>query len=184
LIVSSQNTLLSDFSGLQDGDHLRLSWTIKAGQTCNGTTIEKLRTDGRFVAIGEIPGVCGDINFPVSYSFTDSFPDFNSNNVYRLELGFQGYSDTLTLAHSPLVSLSSLAYPNPFSNQLLIRFRNPGQIEASVMLIDPHGRLIKQRITRAETVTFSMQEESTGVYYYVIRLGREQYSGSVLHSSP
>lgn len=177
---AQSHPILSDFSAIQDGPYLRIQWTIIAGATCNGTLIERAGEDLLFTKVGDIPGVCGDISSPLTYVFTDSFPLFNTLNHYRLELGFQGYTDTLIVEHSPLSGIGTLAFPNPFSTDVEIRFSNPGQEQARVEVYDQLGRLISTKLTETDRVLFSFPELEAGMYIYRLTVNNQWFVGRVM----
>ena len=93
----AQHPILSDFTGFQQDSYIHLSWTFISGSQCNGTRIYRSNDGEIFQQIGEIPGICGASETPVTYSFTDSVPMPNTANYYRLELGNQGFSTILSI---------------------------------------------------------------------------------------
>ena len=95
----AQHPLLSNFTGFQQDENIQLSWTFASGSQCNGTRIFRSNDGEMFQEIGRIPGVCGASETPVTYTLTDSLPLPNTVNYYRLELGNQGFSTTLTIEY-------------------------------------------------------------------------------------
>ena len=95
----AQHPLLNNFTGFQQDENIHLSWTFSSGSQCNGTRIFRSQDGMIFHEIGVIPGICGASETPVTYSFTDSMPLPNTVNYYRLELGNQGISTTLTIEY-------------------------------------------------------------------------------------
>lgn len=95
----AQHPLLNNFSGFQKDESIYLSWTFTSGSQCNGTRIFRSGDGEIFQEVGLIPGICGASETPVTYSFIDSVPFPNTMNYYRLELGNQGFSTTLTIAY-------------------------------------------------------------------------------------
>lgn len=95
----AQHFLLNNFTGFQQDKVIYLSWTFGSGNHCNGTRV--FRSDDRvvFTEIGEISGICGTSEAPVTYSFTESLPLPNTVNYYRLELGNQGFSTILDVEY-------------------------------------------------------------------------------------
>lgn len=95
----AQHPLLNNFIGFQQDKTIQLSWTFSSGSQCNGTHIFRSDDGAIFEKIGDIPGICGASETPVTYSFTDSMPFPNKVNYYRLELGNQGFSTTLGIEY-------------------------------------------------------------------------------------
>ena len=93
--VWAQHPLLNNFTGFQQDESIQLSWTFGSGSQCNGTRVFRSIDGEVFQKIGEIPGICGASDTPVTYSFRDSAPLPNTVNYYRLELGNQGFSTML-----------------------------------------------------------------------------------------
>jgi hypothetical protein len=102
LLSQTPHPILRVFNATVVGDEVRLNWIITGGETCNGIVIQR-SVDGQFFeTIGEIDGVCGSPDVDVPYVFMDTDPAENQQNIYRLELGTQGYSDVRAVEYIPL----------------------------------------------------------------------------------
>ena len=94
-VIAQPHILLQDFSGYQQDSKITLRWTFRSGSLCEGTQIERSADGLTFNKIGEIPGICGNPGSAFTYTFVDSFPNVNTVNYYRLELGNFGFTSII-----------------------------------------------------------------------------------------
>jgi hypothetical protein len=177
IIITLQTTraqegekLLNSFLIFQNNNSIELNWSLKKGSSCNDIYIER-STDGiQFERIGVIAGVCGSPDFVVPYSYTDTTPIINKTNYYRIELGFQGYSQTYSLPHIDYHINAYLLYPNPVQTQAKLRFFNPNLIEHQIQIFNLQGKLEYQsEFIRVDEFLLELEEYANGIYIFVIR---------------
>lgn len=111
---------LDDFTALENEGDVYLSWTLRAGSTCNGIQIQRSTDSLNFLQIGEIPGVCGSNSAAQRYTFVDSFPVLNQRNFYRLEFGGSGFSPVIDLLVLDYGDDQYLVFPNPFTTRTML----------------------------------------------------------------
>lgn len=102
LHAQSPHPILRYFTATLNSDEVRLSWVITGGNTCSGIRIQRSDDGQSFQTIGEIDGICGSPDVDVPYVFVDDDPSPDQINVYRLELGTQGYSAVRLVEYVPL----------------------------------------------------------------------------------
>lgn len=119
---------------------VKLTWTIKAGGTCNGIGIQR-RLDGTaFAEVGTLEGVCGNLSFPTNYEYTDLEPVLNRVNFYRLDLGGSGFSDTVSVEVIHLGKDNYVIFGNPLNETGTLYFRNDTSASVLVQFMSLDGK--------------------------------------------
>lgn len=171
--------ILLQFTPVQVENKVELSFTIKAGNTCNGIQIYRSADSLTFTEIGDIQGVCGSSDRNESYSFTDHSPAGNRFNYYRLQLGTLGYSDVASLFYIQPDGNNALLFPNPLTHETLITFLNTSREKCSLSVFNSDGKLIYQSDPVTEN-SFHLHKDdfSPGIYFYTILSdGRRLFKG-------
>ncbi|MBQ2574694.1 MAG: T9SS type A sorting domain-containing protein, partial [Bacteroidales bacterium] len=83
---------------------------------------------------------------PISYAYTD-YGVRNGDNYYRLvQVDYDGTSTASEIIVANCLGTDGepevLAYPNPFGDDLTLRFENFGNIQATVEVYDMLGRMV------------------------------------------
>lgn len=164
---AQQHVLLQDFSGYQLDDHLVLRWTFRLGSLCEDTRIERSEDGLVFAEIGHIPGICGNPESSITYTFTDSCPRPNAVNYYRLELGNYGYTSALPLeflnsGNSGFVVLSA------GDGQTDVLFQNiPGRTGKAI-LYTGDGRRLSEFEIKGKRLRLPSGRFSAGIYLLML----------------
>jgi len=171
LIILSQEAddFISNFLAVQQDDHVFLRWTIKGGNTCDGTRIQQSVDNIYFEEIGDIPGVCGSADEPVTYDFTDSLPEKNRINYYRLELGLIGLTSPMAVDFIILNESGYSIQPNPVTSRSKLVFENPENEEIEFCLIDARGRMVMNEFTTSNHVWIDRNMTRSGSYVFKLR---------------
>ncbi|MDT8394492.1 MAG: T9SS type A sorting domain-containing protein [Bacteroidales bacterium] len=170
-LAQEADDFLSDFLVTQQGEYVYLRWTIKSGNTCDGTLIKRSTDNVYYDVIGEISGICGSPDQPVTYDFTDSLPQKNRTNYYRLELGQYGNTSAKAI---DVITLNDDGYsiqPNPVASRSKIVFKNPDGEELEFCLIDARGRMVMNRFTTSGQVWIDRNDIPGGMYVFKLRKG-------------
>lgn len=167
----AQHPILDDFTVFQYNEDIYLSWTISRGSTCNGITIERSENGLDFDVIHYISGVCGSADFAQNYSFIDQNPLPNTENHYRLELGLQGYSETVSLRFISPGEEGFMLYPNPASDLINVRFSNQSGHNHLLEIVSLVGNVIYSETTRNNVFQKEISQYPQGVY--LMRLTNE-----------
>jgi hypothetical protein len=160
--------ILDNFSAFEFEGNVYLSWTISRGSTCNGIDIERSDNNTNFSVIGDIPGVCGSADFAQSYDWIDRSPLLNATNYYRLELGLNGHSESVSVE---VISLSNGNYqvrPNPIQDFGRIYFVNSGRREHTLQVYEISGRTVLQLTTLDNFFEPQVNRLSSGLYLFTI----------------
>lgn len=163
-----------DFELINQPHGVEVRWTITAGNTCNGTTIQRSLDSVNFFRVGEIAGICGDSLVSVPYDHFDPSAESNRTNYYRLYLGGLGYSEVKSIAH---VRSSEKAYTvvrNTATGERTIYFSNPNFHETEVQVFNALGQLLYQAKTNTNQVDIPALTTSAHVDILFVQLYREE----------
>lgn len=164
----AQESILSVFSAEHVSGKVLLSWTVKGGSTCNGIAIFRSTDSLNYYEIGDIQGVCGNLGYPVNYTFTDDAPVSNKINYYRLELGS---SETTYSIGVEVIEVGLSNYylkQNPIITESLIYFRNSNNSLTDMLIYDNSGILIKKLSSIDDFFRINSNEFQSGMYYFTI----------------
>ena len=165
---SQPTAILDYFTAFEYKGSVYLNWMITSGSTCDGIKIYRSTDSLSFKEIGNIGGVCGSTSAPQPYSFTDENPDKNSINYYRLELGFNDFSEIISLEVIILESNKIQIRPNPVVNKAKIYFENSIGEKFNLLLYDSNGRLCKKLSTNEDFFIFDSTDFQSGNYFFII----------------
>jgi hypothetical protein len=180
--AGAQETIILDgFTGVPQTGQVQLRWVISAGQTCNGTFIERSTDTIHWQNIGEIPGVCGSSAAPVPYNFIDESPENNTINFYRLELGGQGYSPVIGIPYYDYSQKGYVLIPNPARESTTFYFGVSGFEEFAIALFDINGKLVKNESGTGSNYTMDVSRLPAGTYLFIIsRQGINNLNGKLI----
>lgn len=164
----AQHAILKSFSAYRQPNGVVLRWVIKGGNQCNGTRVLRAGDALSFEQINHIPGICGDFTEDETYSFFDSIPISNAYNHYKLELGFQGFSDTITVFFEDFGSKNHLVLTDNSSRQHRILFSNDNSNEALLRVFDTNGNELLSQTTLGNDFTIQPSGWKSGVYLFRI----------------
>lgn len=145
-----------------------LHWTVISGFTCSGIKIFRWDNASHFVQIAAIEGVCGSFTSSESYDFIDETPIKNSINSYRLELGGNGITETVSIE---IVSIENGSYslrPNPVVSEAKIYFDNNPEQEHRLDLYSLDGIKVFSSLTASDVFQIDMGSLQPGVYCFSI----------------
>lgn len=172
---------LSGFFAVQQDDGIYLRWTIKAGNTCDGTRIQRFSEGIGYENIGEIPGVCGNPDVSVSYDFTDSNPEKNKTNLYRLEMGILGNSSPVAIEYLVLNDEGFSVQPNPVKGRSRLLFNNPDNVETTLLVADMSGKIVWQSETSNNYFFIDSNFLGSGMYMFTLKNDNSGYTkGKIL----
>lgn len=167
------DSILIRFNSFVEDEAIRLDWTIKGGNQCNGTVIQHSTDSILFTNIGGIPGICGSPFHDESYSYTDFQPTINGINYYRIDLVGIGYSKIISRANYNLKESQVLVLPNPIITESRIIFDNLMAEPCSLEISDLSGKIIFTDHTRSNKIQISASQFPAGIYPFLIRKNEE-----------
>lgn len=182
IVSYAQEALILDgFTGVAQPEQVQLRWVISSGETCNGTFIERSTDNINWIQIGDIPGVCGSSSAPVPYNFIDDSPVSNTVNLYRLELGGQGYSKTISVPYYDYTEKGYVLIPNPVYENTTVYFGTSVSEPFVISIFTISGQKIQQDSGAGGTYFINAQSLSAGTYLFVIsRQGKKNVSGKMI----
>lgn len=178
---AQESIILEGFVGVPQAQQVQLRWVISAGQTCNGTFIERSTDTIHWETIGDIPGICGSSSEPIPYNFIDGAPEGNTINFYRLELGGLGYSPVIGVPYFDYSDNGFVLIPNPAYETASLYFSSSVTEKFTVLLFDITGRKAEQFSGTGGSCSMDIARLPAGSYLFVIlRQGKKNVSGKLL----
>lgn len=144
-----ENTILPielvSFTANCNGRSALIEWTTATEKNNDFFVLERSNDAVNFKEIARIAGAGNSIE-PISYAYTD-FGVRNGDNYYRLvQFDYDGTSTASEIIVANCLGTEGepevLAYPNPFGDDLTLRFENFGNIQATVEVYDMLGRMV------------------------------------------
>jgi hypothetical protein len=163
--------ILTEFSGFRQDDGIMLKWVIAGGNQCNGISIYRALEQGGFVRVGNIAGICGSTDSDETYTFLDTTALRNRDNSYRLELGWQGYTEVITVFFSDLSLGRHARLTDPVDGSVRFIFDNPRQLPVNIELFDIAGVAVIRETTR--NTEFLLRQDGLRPGVYIYRIGTD-----------
>jgi hypothetical protein len=167
-LFSQNNPILDNFSITQNNGKVYLNWIIKSGSTCNGIQIFRSANNSSFKEIGNIAGICGSVSSATPYNFVDQNPEKNTINFYRLELGNNGTSQTLSIEIIDIEKEGSQVRPNPVYNEAKIYFNNNTKELNYLSVYNLSDKLIDELSSKENFFEINSTNYSNGIYFFKI----------------
>jgi len=167
-VMAQFHPMLDDFSAFEFDGNVYLSWTVSRGSTCNGIDIERSDNNINFNVIGDIPGICGSADFAQSYNWIDRSPLLNATNFYRLELGLNGHSESVSVEVISLINGNYQVRPNPMRDFGRIYFMNSSKREHLLQVYELSGRPVFQMSTLDNYFEPEVNNLQSGLYLFTI----------------
>ena len=142
-VAAQEHPFLSRFALTEGLGFVQLDWTMTAGNTCEGIDIYRSLDGSNFETVGTIPGICGDINSPVPFSWTDQSAPELTTVYYRLRLGLNGFSSVQRIDLQNLVGRPQWLYPIPAVDRCTLLLRVPSTTDVEVRLYTTDGRSVR-----------------------------------------
>lgn len=178
----AQNASVSRFTASPVAEQVLLDWVIAAGATCDGIGVYRGSDTVGMTLIHFIPGVCGDLARPVTYSYVDSFPLINQINYYRLELGPRVFTSAIAIA---LLNIGGQGYqfrPHPVTDQARLILAGEIYRNYQIDIYDSRGQRRKSLSFSGNDFYFETRELENGLYYFTLfsKDGKSTQQGKLL----
>ncbi len=161
--VAAQTTPLVAFTAQQWGNHIVLSFTLRAGVQCWDVQIQRATDSLPFQTIGVIPGVCGSSSTEETYHFVDSMPVPNATNYYRIDLGWAGVSQVVAV-YFVWIPPGNMHYYWLSAQSILILLPEEFPLSTLLSLIDMCGRRHVLGTVTARRVVVRLDNLAPGGY--------------------
>ncbi len=151
-----------DFSLSNSGSSALVSWTVKAGNTCQDVQVWRGTDSLNLKEIFTYAGICGDDDSSKVYSYMDNPPITGIVYYYRIVI-ITDRTQIKKVLIPPDEGLS--IYPIPVSEMLNI-VHSPQNNLLTIEIIDGKGNMI-ETLQKPENLTqLNISDWPTGVYYY------------------
>lgn len=166
--AQSPHAILKSLSAYKQPKGILVRWVIKGGQQCNGTRIYRAGNALQFEEVNHIPGICGNFTDDETYSYFDSLPQPNQYNHYKLELGFQGFTDTVTAFFEDFGKADHFVFSDQQNNTHRILFSNDLNSKAVLRVFDRMGNEVYTETTTSSDFFIRPSGWRAGVYLFRI----------------
>lgn len=183
LSISAQVTI-SNFKATQIENNVQIDWSIEAGSTCTGISLEHSSDSVNFTAIYEYLGICGSATEKQSYSYTHKNPIENVKNYYRLRPGMSSdYSSIIVINYIDYNEEGFIIYPNPIASFGYLYFKDSNSKNLSFVLYNHQGKEI-HRIKNVKDNYILIEKTKdivSGSYHFIISDGTNiKYEGRIV----
>lgn len=168
VVAQKPHSILRSFSAVKQPNGVNLKWVIIGGRQCDGTRVFRADETLQFDLVEHIEGICGSQADDVTYSYFDNSPKSNSYNYYRLEMGLQGFTDTVNVFFEDFGTDRYLLLSQPQVRSYRILFSNDLNREASLNVFDLSGKVIYQDQTIGNDFQLNSLNWDAGVYVFRI----------------
>lgn len=185
-VLSATN--LESFKGVEEGNHIKLTWHLTEANTATDVILEKQTGDNTFSEVIRY-WVNVDGNRERSFSYLDSRTDGKSVR-YRLKIvdasGKTGYSNILYFRDSESVTAGKLnVYPTIVNDAVTINCNMPVKETAFVHVMDMSGRMMRRESVSLEKGNNSFRVQGfdrlqRGNYMVVLTTGSMKLSQIVI----
>lgn len=136
---------LVSFTANCNGKSSLIEWTTATEKNNDFFVLERSHDAVNFKEIARVAGAGNSIE-PIDYAYID-YGARSGDNYYRLvQVDYDGTSTTSEIIVANCLGTNGepevLAYPNPFGDDLTLRFENFGNIQAIVEVYDMLGRMV------------------------------------------
>ena len=163
-LSQEMHPILDRYDAISANNQVQITCIISSGSTCNGINVLRSSDSLNYSSIGNIGGVCGNSNSPITYQFTDSVPLLNIPNYYKLELGGFGFTQVVSVTIRKIKENQLQILPNPANIIANIHFENSKREKHILYLFDTSGALIFTNQTNDTFFEVNTSNLITGVY--------------------
>jgi hypothetical protein len=176
-------SILKDFEGRQVNQFsVYLEWSTRAGNTCADLSIERSFEGGGFEEVYQYNGICGETDKDQNYNHTDSI-SYAGRFGYRINENNGDYSDTI-FVQAFTDGAEAVAYPNPSSDRIYLRFKYDQIVQGSFSIVDNMG-IVRMIMNNADLQNgIDIAKLPAGIYELLIyQTGRLLYSLRFVHGN-
>ncbi len=179
------NGLIS-FNCLVQQNTVQLNWELNANSLYQKITVEKSNSGKGFVSVAEL--TVSNSGFNQKMTYRDPV-NIQGNTFYRLKTTDQQgkvcYSQVIVMKFNAQAVSGFRVYPNIISSGASINLTASHKEQASLMIVDFNGRVLKQQQFQVQTGANSlsisgMEAWATGQYVVVLQVGGEKYAQQIM----
>jgi hypothetical protein len=162
------HVILNSLKASKQTNGILVRWVIKGGDQCNGTRVFRATAQGHFELIYDIPGICGSSTKDETYQYFDSNPISNNYNTYRLEMGYQGFTEPITVFYEDFGNAEHKVFSDFQTNSQRILFTNDFNRDALLQVFDSTGRAVYSESGTDNDFLIQPSNLKPGIYIYQI----------------
>jgi hypothetical protein len=162
------HVILNSLKASKQTNGILVRWVIKGGDQCNGTRVFRATAQGHFELIYDIPGICGSSTKDETYQYFDSNPISNNYNTYRLEMGYQGFTEPITVFYEDFGNAEHKVFSDFQTNSQRILFTNDFNRDALLQVFDSTGRAVYSESGTDNDFLIQHSNLKPGIYIYQI----------------
>lgn len=166
-LAQDPHPILRSFTAFKQPNGIALRWVIKGGQQCQGVKVYRAEDDLIFNQITHVEGICGSATEDETYTHFDNSPSSNTYNFYRLEMGFQGFTDTISVFFEDFGIKEHLVQTSG-NGSYRILYSNDNNKEAILRVFDLSGKELIQETSTTSDVSFDATGLRAGIYVFRI----------------
>ena len=151
-----------DFSLSNSGSNALVTWTVKAGNTCQDVEVWRGTDSLNLKEIYTYPGICGDDDSSKVYSYTDKPPVAGITYYYRIVI-ITNRTKIKKVLIPPSEGLS--VYPNPATETLNLVYSLQNKLY-SIEIFDSKGNIIEVFENPESFTRLDISDWTSGVYFY------------------
>ena len=179
--AQTAHPILRDLSVFQQEDQIVLRWVIFGGNTCQGTKIFRGSSEADLMQIGSISGICGSTDSDETYTYVDSNAIANTLNYYKLELGYQGFSQPVSIFFEQFGPEGVLVISDPLNKQVRILHDNLGKKIAELTIVDQSGLIISRLKDDTQEFSVDMRDWDSGIYFFQLKVNDRIRTGKLFN---
>ncbi len=168
VLAQYPHPILRSFSAIKQPNGVFLKWVIKGGKQCDGTRVFRSANDYLFEQIEHVEGICGSFTEDETYTYFDSDPASNTYNHYRLQMGFQGFTDTVTVFFEDFGVSEHLVVSDHALQKHRVLFSNDNNAVAEVRIYNHSGALIMTQEVSDSDFSIDTSGWRAGIYVFTI----------------
>jgi hypothetical protein len=162
------HAILNSLKVYKQTNGILVRWVIKGGDQCNGTRVFRANAQGHFELTYDIPGICGSSTKDETYQYFDSNPISNNYNTYRLEMGYQGFTEPITVFYEDFGNAEHKVFSDFQTNSQRILFTNDFNRDALLQVFDSTGRAVYSESGTDNDFLIQPSNLKPGIYIYQI----------------
>lgn len=182
-MAQKPHPILRSFSAVKQPNGIALRWVILGGEQCDGTRVFRAEDQGNFEQIEHIEGICGSQVVDVTYSYFDNSPVSNTYNRYKLEMGLQGFTDTVIVFFEDFGADNLLVQTDYVRKTYRVLFTNDNNRNAVLRVYNQFGKIISETQTTNSDIEFSLVGKPAGIYLFTVSgVSQDDLRGKVYFS--
>lgn len=149
-----------------------ISWTTSEGFTCEDMTVVGGTDSTKPEVIHVYPGLCGEEDKEVAYSYLWENPPLNQTIYLQMDLGTFGYSSWISVKVQSISNGESMVIPNPVTDisDIIFQLNNANTADMKIYSDDGREVLVIEDL-RSGDAAIDHSALEHGSYHYILTAG-------------